>query len=125
MINFEIDTSSLNKTLTDIQKDVEFNMLASVDATIEEGVDLAYGTAPVRTGWLRDHIVKKIDWDNFSNIVSGWYKSSETEYAKYVEFGTNRQRPQHFFGVTVSQISRFLSETVEQNLKHAIRIHKK
>src|SRR6266496_1624555 len=67
-------------------------------------VSAMQGKAPVRTGFLRDHIVQEQETNQL--IIT-----SEAPYSVFVEFGTSRMAPREFF---FSVIYEFEPQILEQ-----------
>lgn len=86
-------------------KNIAYNVVRDV---VDTSVDQMKTLAPVDTGELRDSI---------GTQLTGTYKviiGASTEYAPYVEFGTETTQPQPFVRPTVDSIDAIIKRALQK-----------
>lgn len=113
---FQIDVISHIEEVLASLKTANGRILANVGMTVEAA---AIKNSPVRTGALRSSWTFEIDEGEQSVTIGVPEGALDGDYAKYVEAGTSRQRPQHMLRNAVdSNIGRF-SQIAEVEYKNA------
>ncbi|MBT2538677.1 HK97-gp10 family putative phage morphogenesis protein [Arthrobacter sp. ISL-69] len=113
MTSFEIDASELRAFAAGLERKAEaatFLIRGAVRKTTADIAADAKRLAPVDTGFLRSSIQTSSAGSN-ANVAQGTVQA-QSEYSKYVEFGTSRTAPQPFMGPA--------ADGQEQNLQQAV-----
>jgi HK97 gp10 family phage protein len=90
------------------------NMGSVIAADVEQecgaAVDRMQSTCPVRTGYLRDHIVLARADEHGAEI------DSEAPYSGFVEFGTRRMAAQPFFEPSIVELEATFPDKLSADL---------
>lgn len=99
-ITFTVDgLDEITSRLSDISDKVrEFQASEPRDITDKMAEEMQ-SIAPVRTGYLRDHIMSQEEGEGQASVVS------EADYSIYVEFGTRHMSAQPFFFPVVDKFN--------------------
>lgn len=89
--------------------------LAEIGATVQGAAKL---NSPVRTGALRDSWTVDVNDSESSVTIGVPLDALDGNYAKYVELGTSRQRPQHVLGRAVDETKGQFANITKIELKN-------
>jgi len=110
-LKFVLNTAPLYRLaeLTDRKLDEAAEKLA------QETVERAQGLAPVRTGYLRDHITKEQEGE------LRWAVVSEADYSAHVEYGSKGRAPQPFLTPAMEEAKEKLPDVVAAAMNEAAK----
>jgi HK97 gp10 family phage protein len=106
MAKIEADSSDLDDIVAFLESKSESldKVPAIIAAAADVGVTIMQEVAPVRTGYMRDHIAV-IEKDDTHVVIE-----SQAPYSGFVEYGTSKQKAQPFFRPGVEQTIQEASE---------------
>jgi HK97 gp10 family phage protein len=118
MTSFEIDASELRDFADKLERKTEaaaFLIRGAVRKTTADIAADAKTNAPVDTGFLRSSIQTSSAGSN-ANVAQGIVQA-QSNYSKFVEFGTSRTAPQPFLGPAGDKHEPKLRDAVSQVLQ--------
>tara|TARA_Y100001972_G_C7530766_1_gene267478 strand:+ start:271 stop:648 length:378 start_codon:yes stop_codon:yes gene_type:complete len=109
------DVNKFNRTMFVLKTFAKKDFIKSAQDTASNIVFLAKNRVPVDTGALRQSI--SVGGDKIGGELFSVFVDASMDYAGYVEFGTQRQRPQPYFFNSVRDGIKNFNRDIKLKLK--------